>query len=531
MAYYRGVTTPDPDEGAGDEYSPVERPDRVRRRIGCWRRLALGLIGTLAAIAGVCVIRAAFFFPSRQLTARPAPPFAARAGFAERLGRAIQFRTFVSDSNRADDRAEFVVLRQFLESEFPAVHRRLEREVVDHSTLLFRWRGNDPSVAPVLLMSHLDVVPVEVGTEDNWTHPPFSGRIADGFIWGRGALDVKSGALGLLEAAEQLLEEGFQPSGDVYLALGHDEETGGDGNRKAAELLRERGVRFRFVLDEGGGLTEGIIAGIDRPVAFVGLAEKGYATIRISARADGGHASMPPPHTAVGVVSAVVSRLESDPFPARIDGATAAMLDFIGPESAWPLRIGLANRWLTGGLVLRQFAAKPSLDALARTTTAATMVRGGETANVLPKRAEALVNVRLLPGDSSNSALRRIADEARRLGFDDKSVTCSLEGQVSEPSRVSSVESEGFRSLQRTIAEVYPDAVVAPGLTMAATDSRYYASIAEDVYRFLPLRITTDDLQRFHGVDERISVETYERMIGFLARLVENLAARSKGGR
>jgi carboxypeptidase PM20D1 len=374
-------------------------------------------------------------------------------------------------------------------------------------------------------MSHLDVVPVEPGTEENWTHPPFSGRIADSFIWGRGALDVKCGALGLLEAAERLLHDGFQPSGDVYFALGHDEEVGGhQGNQRAAELLRRRGVRFRFVLDEGGGLTEGIIDGIGRPVAFVGVAEKGYATIRLTARAPGGHSSMPPPHTAVCILAAAVARLEQNPFPSRIDGATATMLDFLGPEMPWPRHVVLANRWLTGGLIRRQFAHKPSLNALIRTTAATTVVKGGETPNVLPKTAEVLIQVRLLPGDTSTSALRRIQAEVRKTGFDETSLTCAIDVAQSEPSRVSSTDSAGFRTLQRTIAEVYPDAVVAPGLSMVATDSRHYAPLASNIYRFLPLRVTSEDLRRIHGVDERIGVKTYAELIGFLARLVENLS-------
>jgi carboxypeptidase PM20D1 len=454
-----------------------------------------------------------------------------RAGFAERLGRAIRFRTFAASSEDPghDLGTEFDRLRQFLEAEFRTVYAQLEREVVGGGTLLFRWRGADPAAEPILLMSHLDVVPVEPGSEGRWTYPPYEGRIADGFIWGRGSLDVKSGALGLLEAAERLLEGGFRPRGDVYFALGHDEETGGgQGNQKAAELLRGRGVHFSFVLDEGGGLTEGIIDGIDGPVAFVGLAEKGYATVRLTATTEGGHSSMPPPHTAVGIASAVIARLESDPFPARIDGATAAMLDFLGPEMAWPLRTALANRWLTGRLIARRFAGKPSLNALIRTTTAATVVRGGETANVLPTRAEAVVNTRILPGDTSAAVLDRIKAVARGLGFGDETIVCDLEGRVSEPSRVSSVDSAGFRTLQRTIAEVYPGAIVAPGLTMAATDSQYYAPIASDVYRFLPLRLKSEDLARFHGVDERIGIDTYEKLIGFLARLIENLSGGEK---
>src|SRR5271166_1091580 len=452
-------------------------------------------------------------------------------GFEERLARSLRFRTVATGADRAGDAAAFQQFHEFLRTSFPRVHARLDCEVHGGHILLYRWKGSNPSREPILLMSHIDVVPVESGTETNWTHPPFSGDLAEGFIWGRGALDVKCGALGLLEATERLLDDGFRPSGDVYFALGHDEEVGGnEGNRRVAEILRSRGVRFRFVLDEGGGLTEGIIDGISGPVAFVGIAEKGHATIRLKAQTEGGHSSMPPPHTAVGMVATVVARLESNPFPARIDGATVAMLDYLGPEMPWPRRVALANRWLTGGLIARQFAAKPSLNALIRTTMAATIARGGEMVNVLPKRAETVVNVRLLPGDTSESALRRIQNEVKRLGFDEKTVTCSLETAPSEPSRISSTDSAGFRTLQRTIAEVYRGTVVAPGLSMVVTDSRHYAPIASDIYRFLPLRVTADDLKRIHGADERIGIKSYADLIGFLARLIENLSAPEPKG-
>jgi carboxypeptidase PM20D1 len=482
------------------------------------------LIGALVGVIGLMTFKT-LTSRSKQPAVNPVPLPTPRHGYAERLGRALQFHTTAEES-KPDGRGPLADLREFLKAEFPVAHRRMELEVFGGHTLVFRWRGTDPFVEPVLLMSHLDVVPVEPGTEEKWTYPPFAGRVADGFIWGRGALDVKCGALGLLEAAELLLARGFRPSGDVYFALGHDEETGGrEGNARAAEALRGRGVHFRLVLDEGGWLTEGIIDGIGRPIAFVGIAEKGYATIRIAARGERGHSSMPPPHTAVGMVAAAIARLESDPFPARIDGATVAMLDFLGPELPLPWRVALANRWLTGGLITRQFGAKPSLNALIRTTTAATSVRGGETENVLPEHADALVNVRLLPGDSSDSALRRIRDLIRTLGFDDQSLLCSLDHAQSEPSRVSSIHSRGFRTLRRTIAEVYPNAVVAPGLSMIATDSRHYAPIAADIYRFLPLRVTGGDLERIHGVDERIGIETYGELIGFLIRFIENLSA------
>ena len=465
-------------------------------------------------------------FSTKQVQVNQVDAVEPLRGFEERLARRSGSARSRPGPTAGTPRP-FREFHEFLRTSFPRVHARLDCEVLGGHTLLYRWKGSDPSRRTDLADVAHRRRPGGIRAPRRTGPTRRSREISrTGFIWGRGALDVKCGALGLLEATERLLDDGFRPSGDVYFALGHDEELGGrEGNRRVAEILRGRGVRFRFVLDEGGGLTEGIIDGINGPVAFVGVAEKGYATIRLTALTEGGHSSMPPPHTAVGMVAAAVARLESNPFPARIDGATAAMLDFLGPEMPWPRRVALANRWLTGGLIARQFAAKPSLNALIRTTMAATVARGGETANVLPKQAEAVVNVRLLPGDTSESALRRIQAEVRRLGFDEKSFTCSMETAHSEPSRVSSTDSDGFRTLQRTIAEVYPGTVVAPGLSMVATDSRHYAPIASDIYRFLPLRVTADDLKRIHGVDERIGIKTYAELIGFLARLIENLSA------
>ncbi len=412
------------DQPATNAPQDGHRPHRSSCRI---KVLGLLIVVVLTAVLGAITWNV-ITFRSKQLQANQVDAVEPLRGFEERLAQAIRFRTIASGATGAGDAATFREFHQFLRTSFPQVHACLDCEVHGSHSLLYRWRGSDPSREPILLMSHMDVVAVESGTEASWTHPPFSGDLAGGFIWGRGALDVKCGAIGLLEATERLLEDDFRPSGDVYFALGHDEEIGGGkGNRRIAETLRSRGIRFRLVLDEEGGLTEGIIDGISGPVAFVGVAEKGYATIRLKVQTDGGHSSMPPPHTAVGMIATVVAELESNPFPARIDGATAAMLDYLGPEMAWPRRVALANRWLTGRFIARQFAAKPSLNALIRTTVAATIARGGDTANVLPKQAETVVNLRLLPGDTSEAALSRIRNEVNRLGFDEKTFTCTNE--------------------------------------------------------------------------------------------------------
>ena len=393
-------------------------------------------VAVLALVVVVAVNTARF--SSKQIHPRPVPPIEPLGGICRTAGSGHPVPDGRGRAARQTDPKPFLELRSVLERSFPLVHSRLEREIHGGQSLLYRWKGSDPSREPILLMSHIDVVPVEAGSEANWTYPPFSGQIADGFIWGRGALDVKVGAVGLLEAVERLLTDGFQPAGDVYLALGHDEEKGGrEGNLQIAEALRKRGITFRYVLDEGGGLTEGIIGGIDRPVAFIGIAEKGYATIAIRAEGPGGHSSMPPPITAIGRVATAIHRLQSQPFPARIDGATAAMLDAIGPEMTWDRRAVLANRWLTEGLIMREFSQKPSMNALIRTTLAPTVARGGVAANVLPARAETLVNLRLLPGETSALALERV-----RSVVADPGVRCELSDALSEPSAVSSTTSD-----------------------------------------------------------------------------------------
>ncbi|MDX2036503.1 MAG: M20/M25/M40 family metallo-hydrolase [Isosphaeraceae bacterium] len=511
-------------ERVQESAEPHARPrlKRVGRIVGI---VLAAVLGAGAVFAGYLVVCAWGFTPSRQVVVEKVEPIAPRAGFAERLSRAIRFETISREEEGATNAQAFVDLAKYLETAFPRVHAACEREILEGGTILFRLPSKEPAAAPVLLMSHLDVVPVEKATETGWTHPPFSGAIADGFIWGRGALDVKAGALGLLEAAEALLESGFVPRCDIYFAFGHDEELGGTaGNARLARMLAERGVRFRFVLDEGGTIAEGILSGIDRPIAFVGIAEKGLATIRITTHGSGGHASMPVAPSAVGILARILVDLEANPSPSKIDGALETMLDHLAPEMGGLNRLVAANHRLLGPVILAGFSQVPTLDAMTRTTTALTRLEAGEKSNVLPQTAEAFVHLRLIPGDDSAAALRRIEARVRALGFDEKAAKVAIEPGSVDPSAISAIDSAEFASLRRSISEIYPDAIVAPGLSMVATDSRHYAPISDAIYRFLPLRLTREDLSRIHGTDERIRVEDYERMIGFLARLIENLA-------
>ncbi|MEZ4470468.1 MAG: M20 family peptidase [bacterium] len=481
-----------------------------------WRRVLAGLgLGALA-LGGVLVTRT-LLVTSRQITAPPAPAVAFDLdAAAERLALAIRIPTVSHDDAAEDDAAAFARLHAFLAEAYPRLHAAATREVVEGRELLYTWPGRDAAAPPILFLAHQDVVPVDDAAA--WTHPPFGGVQADGFIWGRGALDDKNGILAWMEAAETLLAQGFQPAATIYLAFGSDEESGGAGARKLATILKNRGVRPRLVLDEGGVIGEGLVPGLDRPVALIGIAEKGYLTLGLTARDVGGHSSQPPPQTAVGRLARAISRLEADPFPMRIDGAARHFMDWLAPELGFGQRLALANRWLLGPVIERIYARKRSTAASLRTTTAATRIVGGTKENTLPTEATARVNFRLLPGDDAASVEARV-----RAVINDDEVTIERVGPVAEPSALTDPDGPGFRWLQRAAAEVIPDALVIPYLMLGYTDARAYADLSDQVLRFSAVRFDDADLRRFHGTDERISRERYAEQIRFAIRMLQTI--------
>jgi carboxypeptidase PM20D1 len=327
--------------------------------------------------------------------------------------------------------------------------------------------------------------------------------------------------MALHEAAETLLAQGFRPVRTVYFAFGHDEEVGGrQGALKIAEWLATLGVRLESVLDEGQVVTEGIIAGIDKPAALIGIAEKGYLSLEFVVEMEGGHSSMPPPQTAVGVLSAAIARLESNPFESALTEPVTTQLAFLGPEQGWLKRAMFANLWLFAPLVKLQMAKTPATNAMVRTTMAPTMLEGSVKENVLPARARAVVNLRLLPGMSSDEAIRRVV-----AIVDDARVNIVATGtSLSEPSPVSSTDSEPFKKLHRAVKSTFPDAIVVPSLVLGATDSRYFTAISDNVFRFLPARFAREDLGRYHGINERVSEANYTEFIRFYMRYLREAA-------
>nr|WP_233608781.1 M20/M25/M40 family metallo-hydrolase [Nocardia stercoris] len=433
---------------------------------------------------------------------------------AERLAAALRCVTVSTEAGPVAA-AEFDRLAEHLRTSFPLVHRHLELETFGHSRL-YRWAGTEPGTAAILL-AHQDVVPVD--DEARWTHPPFAGVVDDEFVWGRGAVDDKSRVLAILEAAEAALAAGIGPRRTVYLAFGHDEEVfGTDGAARIAERLRDNGVHADLLLDEGGVITSGVADGAVRPVATVMLGEKGWVTVRLDATDPGGHSSMPGRQTAVGRIAKAVARLQDNPMPLRLIPPIEEMLTRLRPALSAGRRGLLTLLPVAGSLVARVLARQPKTEAMVRTTTAATVIHGGVKANVLPQRAHALVNFRILPGDSVADVLAH----CRRV-IRDPRITIAVSGSTSEPSVIPAPGPQ-FELISDLARRVVPGIVVTTGVVPGATDSRFFADLAAARCNFAPIVLDSADLDRIHGTDERLSRLNYARLIEFYRLLFDRLA-------
>jgi carboxypeptidase PM20D1 len=493
----------------------------LRKRFG---KILLAGIAVLALVTLILVVRTVSL-TSYQIDvgaagASPEPVVDEKA-VATRLAAALRFRSISTREAGGFDLEPFEQLVTWLMASFPSVYERLQVAHRAGPSLLLRWHGTDSSLPGGLFMAHLDVVPIEPGTEADWTYPPFAGKVADGFVWGRGAIDIKSGVVGLHEAIASLLRHGVRPVRDLWFAFGHDEEVGGTaGNKVLAEWMLKQKHELAFVVDEGGMVIDGALPELgQRPLAIVNIAEKGYATVELSAHGAGGHSSMPPRSTTVGHVARAIARLEADPFPATLDGVLTRQFDHLAPELPFPNRLVFANRWLFSSLILGQLAKKHATNAIIRTSTAATMIEGGVQENVIPQSATATINFRTLPGVTGDDVLARV----KRV-IDDH----ELEARLTEawlPPPPARVDTPWYRAIARATREEYRDAVVVPSLAVGATDSRHYGPLTSNIYRFLGFRLHLDDVAGMHGTDERLSVTGYARGIKILFRML-----RSMGG-
>jgi carboxypeptidase PM20D1 len=489
------------------------------------KKLLVVFAAVIGLLAAIVLVRALALPAAEPWQGLPAAPSFDRAAIAAHLSEAIRFRTLSTQDGVLDADA-FESFIAWMEATYPEVHGALGLERPGEYSLLYGWKGTNPELRPILLTAHYDVVPVIPGSEGDWVHPPFEGVVADGYVWGRGALDDKSAVVAIVEAVTLLISEGFVPERTIYLSFGHDEELGGgNGAGAVTELLRSRGVELEWSLDEGSFLIEGFFPGVEKPMAMISVAEKGYVTLDLVARGKGGHSSMPPSRTAVGELAEAIVAVQESPMQGGLEGNTAELMDALAPHVPFGFKLALANRWLFGGIIEGVLSDMATASAMMRTTTAPTMLAGSVKENVLPIEAVGTVNFRVHPRDT-------VADVVAHVKglVDADEIEVRRRGEGSEPSEVSSTDSEGWRHLGEAIRTVYGDVVIAPGLVVGGTDSRHYGQIARDAYRFNPMVVQGEDISGFHGTNERISVDSLHRGVAAYAELMRLSAGTRSDG-
>ncbi|MFO7574938.1 MAG: M20 family peptidase [Bacteroidales bacterium] len=473
------------------------------------------ILWALVVLLLVIIIRT-FTFSSRQISTWESvvPPVGIEA--AERLAAAVRIPTISYEADMPIDSGAFDAFHEYLFETYTAVHELITPLKFNKYSLLYEWKGSNPQLKPVVLMAHMDVVPA--GETDLWTRQPFSGEIDDEFIWGRGTLDDKGALIQIMEAVDKLITEGFVPSRTFFLAFGHDEEISGNlGAASIASYLSEQGIEAEFVADEGMAITVGMVPMMKSPVALIGTSEKGYMSVRLSVTMDGGHSSTPEKESAVTLIADAVSRLNEKQLKARISGPVNDFISYVGPEMPFYARVIFANKWLFKPLLLSIYTGSSSGNALVRSTTAPTILSAGIKDNIIPNTASAVINFRILSGETSDDILAHIREVAP-----DERIAIEILPGLSEPAPVSPTEVYGFRSILKTIRQVYPEAVVSPTIMLASSDSKHFTGVSPNIYRFAPIVVTSDDMVSIHGVDERVRTEDFLRGITWYYYLIRN---------
>lgn len=481
------------------------------------KKSLLLLLGVLLLFIGYLSTNT-FTFKSRQAKYKPVNDIEISSEAKKHLSEALQIQTISNENPAEFDSTEFRRFAEFLEKTYPLTNSQLERKVFNSYSFLYKWEGTDSNLKPIILMAHLDVVPVIEENLPSWKHAPFGGEIINDTIWGRGAIDDKGSIISIMESVESLLSENFTPKRSVYLAFGHDEEIGGlKGAQAISAYLASQNIKAEFVLDEGGTFVQGVIPGVEKEVALVGIAEKGFLTLELSVNIEGGHSSMPERETAIDVLASAVSKLKNNPFPAKISKPIEGFINYLGPEMSLLNKLAFANNFIFRPIIISVYEKSASGNALIRTTTSPTIFKSGVKENIIPQYATASINFRIAPETSIKSVIEYVENI-----MNDERIKIKTGSFNSEASKVSSTDSFGFKTLQRTIAETNPDVLFTPYLVIGATDSRFFESISDNIYRFFPIKITPENIKSFHGLNERVPVAEFENSIRFYTQLIKN---------
>jgi carboxypeptidase PM20D1 len=479
-------------------------------------------IGLFLVLAVVILLGYLLFntlnFESKQITVDAVQKLEVGNASVQNFSKALQIRT-VSPENPADfDSIQFQRFNTFLAETYPLMDSLLEHRTFNSFSHLYYWKGTNMELKPIVLMGHLDVVPVIEKNIPEWKQPPFGGNIVNDTIWGRGAIDDKVGVISIHEAVEYLLGVGYEPERSFYLAFGHDEEIGGPlGATTIANHLTKIGVEAEFVMDEGGVIADGLVPGITKPVALIGTAEKGYLSLNFDVKIEGGHSSMPDKETAIDVLANAIAKLKKNPLPAKITVPLHGFMDYLGPEMPFVNKMAFANKRLLEPLILSQYEQTPTGNALIRTTTSPTIFNSGIKDNIIPQRANATVNFRILPETTIDEVVAHVSRT-----IDDERITIAKGTTETEASPLSSIASMGFMTLNKSILQLFPEVLVSPNLVVGATDSRHFRNVSENIYRFSPIRLNNDTKKSFHGLNERLAITDFKDAVGFYVQLIQN---------
>lgn len=454
---------------------------------------------------------------SNQINVPPFEDIIQPEGAIERFVEALSYRTISFEDPEDFDSTQFEQFNAFLLNTYPSVFEKCEHTIISDYSHIIKWEGTQQELDPIILMAHIDVVPI--ANLRAWTVHPFEEGVKDGVIYGRGTIDDKSNLVAIMEAVDALIKEGFQPSRTVYLTFGHDEEIlGYNGAAKIASHFEAKGVKAHFVLDEGLTITEGLVPGMNSDrVALVGVAEKGFLSLELTVNSVGGHSSLPERETSIDILSRAVHRLKSNPPKATLTPVIKGFLLKLGTEFGFWQKLAVTNSWLFESLIVKSFTGSAGGNANLRTTVAPTIFEAGIKENIVPTTARAVVNFRIIPGETQEDVIAYV-----RNTIDDERILIAPLSQGSNPSPISSINTNAYESLEKTIKELFPDVLIAPSLVVGATDSRYFTKVSDNVYRFSPMVLNKANLNCFHGLDERLPVEEYIDIINYYRRLIMN---------
>jgi len=476
------------------------------------------IIAFLALI--VILVAKTIMLDSKQLSAEKGTEITVMDGFESRLSGAVQIPTITWEDTQKTDTAQFTVFHNYLKEVFPLIHDKLPLQKFNHHALLYTWEGKNLQLKPVILLAHQDVVPAD---SVKWEKSPFSGLNDGTYIWGRGTLDDKGSLMSIMEAVEHLLAENYQPERTIMMAFGNDEEVGEKGAQAIATYLESQNIEAEFIIDEGMVITKGLVPMMDKPVALIGTSEKGYLTLELSCQVDGGHSSTPRSETAISILSSAISKITQNRPDPKISEPVSDFLEYLGPETSWPVRIVFANQWLFKPIILNIYTGSYAGNALVRTTTAPTKFNAGFKDNVMPVQASATINHRLLPGEDTGKLVHFLNEVVS-----DERVKITKAKNFRNAATVSPVDCPAFEIIHKTIKSQYENTLVMPTLMLGASDSRHYTGVSKNIYRFAPYVVTNEDLDRIHGLNERIEIKDYKKMIGFYYQLIMSSASEAE---